>query len=438
MDIGEDLKEQLVTWRRDFHRHPETGWTEFRTTSVIVTTLRELGWTAIVGPRVHDADARMGVPDPDTLAAARRRAVSEGADPELVEQMGDGFTGAVGILDSGRPGPVIGFRFDIDSNDLFESEAGEDHTPTRLGFASIHPGAMHGCGHDGHTAMGLGLARVLAEHRNEWSGTVKILFQPAEEGVRGAHSMVAAGWLDDVDLFIATHLIAGDGLGNICVGADSFLASTKFDVSFEGTGAHAGVEPEKGRNALLAACAAATNLMAIARHSQGASRMNVGTLSAGEGRNVVPRMAHLEAECRGATSGVNDYMFARARQVVAGAAQMYDVTSSLVPTGRADTIVPSPELLPFLHEEFAAVAGVHRVTDTSPEGAGAGSEDASVMITRVQERGGLATYVTIGMDTRGGHHTKDFDVDEAALAIGVEAEARVVLHAGAFLSSIGR
>jgi aminobenzoyl-glutamate utilization protein A len=434
MEISEGLKNQMVAWRRDFHRYAEPGWTEFRTTSKIVQTLSGSGWDVVYGPAVHDAPTRLGVPDAATLAAARMRAVQQGADPEMVESMGDGFTGAVATLDSGRPGPVVGFRFDIDSNDLHESRD-PGHRPTAEGFASVNEGAMHGCGHDGHAAMGLGLAMVLSRHRNDLTGTVKIIFQPAEEGVRGAHSIVAAGWLDDVDLFVATHLMAGQGTGGICVGMDRFLASTKFDVAFTGVGAHAGADPEKGRNALLAACAAATNMSAIARHSGGASRMNIGTLTAGEGRNVVPRMARMQAECRGASSEVNDYMFSRAEQVVAGAGQMFGVESQVVRTGKADTSRPSPELLPFVHGKFAEVPGVTEVTDS---GGNAGSEDATAMMNRVKEHGGLATYVGIGMDTPWGHHTKDFDIDESVLPFGVAAESEVALGAAGFLRDLGR
>jgi len=432
--ISNDLERQLIEWRRDFHKYAEPGWTEFRTTAKIVEVLQGLGWEAVYGPDVHDAETRMGVPDSETLVAARERAVQHGANRELVEAMGDGFTGAVAILKTGRPGPVLGFRFDIDSNDLNESTSPE-HRPTAEGFASVNQGAMHGCGHDGHAAMGLGLATVLAEHIDELTGTIKIFFQPAEEGVRGAHSMVAAGWMDDVDIFVATHLHSRLGLGDICVGLDRYLASTKFDVTFTGVGAHAGGDPQSGKNAMLAACAATTNMFAIARHSSGASRMNVGTLTSGEGRNVVPRSAFLQAECRGENSEINDYMFDRAKQVVSGAAEMFDVQYDIRLTGRAETAPPSPELLPFVHEEFAALHGVNQVTDS---GGTTGSEDATAMMNRVKERGGLATYVSLGMDTQGGHHTESFDVSEEALRMGVEAEAQIVFDAPAFLESIGR
>lgn len=432
MDLDRELVDQMIAWRRDFHRHAEPGWTEFRTTSIIARTLEKWGWDVVVGPDVHRGATRMGVPPADVLAEARTRALAQGADPELVERMGEGWTGVVATLDSGRPGPVVGFRFDIDANDLHES-SDPRHRPTAQGFSSLNEGAMHGCGHDGHAAMGLGLARVLADRRSELTGSVRIIFQPAEEGVRGAHSIVEAGWLDDVDVFIATHLMAAQGFGHVCVGMDSFLASTKFDVTFTGVGAHAGANPEKGHNALLAACAATTNMAAIAPHSAGTQRVNVGTLNAGEGRNVVPRLARMQVECRGADSRINDYVFARARQVVQGAAQMFEVSHEIVVTGRAETAPPSPELLPFVHACFAAVPGVTRVTDT---GGDPGSEDATAMMNRVKERGGLATYVAIGMDAPWGHHTEDFDIDEDCLAIGVAAESQIALDAAAFLKGL--
>lgn len=431
--IARELHDKLVGWRRDFHRHPEPAWTEFRTTARIIAELQGFGWETVYGPELHEADARLGVPSPEVLATERERARAQGADPELVAAMGDGFTGVLGILDTGRPGPVVCFRFDIDSNDLNELHD-DSHRPHVEGFASVNAGAMHGCGHDGHAAMGLGLAALLAEREDELSGTVKIIFQPAEEGVRGAHSIVSAGWFDDVDLFVATHLMAGGERGVVIAGSDGYLASTKFDVEFAGVGAHAGGDPEKGRNALLAAASAALNLHAIPRHSAGASRINVGILDAGEGRNVVPRSALLKAETRGQTSEINDFLYQRALAVVAGAAAMYEVDHSVRIVGRADRESPSPELIPFVRACFSGIDGVTEIRD---DGGPSGSEDATAMMKRVKQHGGLATYVQIGMDTPWGHHTERFDVDEEMLDLGVAAEAQMALRASEFLASRG-
>ncbi|WP_291799037.1 amidohydrolase [Brevibacterium sp.] len=434
MTLPAELTQQLTTWRRDFHAHAEPGWTEFRTTSAIIEVLRELGWETVYGPELHEDSARLGVPAAEVLARERERAVAQGADPELVEAMGEGFTGVLGVLETGRQGPVVCFRFDIDSNDLVELRD-DSHRPYAEGFASVNDAAMHGCGHDGHAAIGLGLATVLAERKDELSGTVKIIFQPAEEGVRGAHSIVAAGWFDDVDMFVATHLKSNDGKGNIVTGSDGYLASTKFDVVYTGIGAHAGGDPEKGRNALLAAATATLNLHAIPRHSGGASRINVGVLSAGEGRNVVPRRAVLRVETRGQSSEINEYMFERAKDVVAGAARMHGIEHEVTVVGRADQEAPSSQLLPYIRACFEGTPGVAEIRDS---GGPAGSEDATAMMKRVKECGGLATYVQIGMDTSWGHHTERFDIDEDMLAVGVESELKIVLGAAEFLDSLGR
>lgn len=439
MTVTPQLHDQLVAWRRDFHKFAEPGWTEFRTTSAIIAVLRDLGWDTVYGPELHEAEARLGVPSVEVLDSERERAVAQGADPELVEAMGDGFTGVLGVLETGRPGPVVCFRFDIDCNDLVEL-ADDSHRPFAEGFASCNDGAMHGCGHDGHAAIGLGLATKLTEAKealsgtqDQLTGTVKIIFQPAEEGVRGAHSIVAAGWFDDVDLFVATHLKSDDEKGNIVTGSDGYLASTKLDVTFTGVGSHAGGDPENGKNALLAAASATLNLHAIPRHSAGASRINVGTFQAGEGRNVVPRTATLRVETRGESSEINSFMFDRAQDVIAGAARMYDVDYEVTVVGKADQESPSPELLPYIRTCFEGVDGVAEIRDTGGLG---GSEDATAMMKRVKERGGLATYVQIGMDTSWGHHTERFDVDEDMLAVGVEAEVKVALGAGEFLAGL--
>lgn len=434
MTLTSELTTQLTAWRRDFHRFAETGWTEFRTTSAIITVLRDLGWDTVYGPELHDPDARLGVPSAEVLAVERERAVAQGADPELVAAMGDGFTGVLGVLETGRPGPVVCFRFDIDSNDLIE-RADDSHRPFAEGFASVNDGAMHGCGHDGHAAIGLGLATSLTRAQDELTGSVKIIFQPAEEGVRGAHSIVAAGWFDDVDLFVATHLKSDDEKGNVLTGSDGYLASTKLDATFSGVGAHAGGDPERGKNALLAAASATLNLHAIPRHSAGASRINVGTFHAGEGRNVVPRAASLRLETRGETSSINSYVEDRARDVIAGAARMYDIDASVTVVGKADQESPSPKLLPYIRTCFEGVDGVAEIHDSGGLG---GSEDATAMMKRVKERGGLATYVQIGMDTSWGHHTERFDVDEDMLAVGVEAETAIALGAGEYLAGLER
>ncbi|MFN2284862.1 MAG: amidohydrolase, partial [Anaerolineae bacterium] len=283
--LAEALASKLVIYRRDFHRYAESGWMEFRTASLVARRLAELGFDVCVGREVMCDEARMGLPEPKTLNAAWERAVAQGGDPAYLEALREGFTGVVGVLRNGD-GPTVGLRFDMDALDIQESAA-ETHRPAREGFASVNDGVAHACGHDGHTALGLGVAELLMVLRDAFRGTVKLIFQPAEEGVRGAKSMVEAGVVDDVNYLLGLHLYSRWNLGEIECSRSNFLATSKFDALIKGEPAHAGGDPQAGKNALLAAATAVLNLYAIPHHRLGATRINVGKLIAGEGRNVI-------------------------------------------------------------------------------------------------------------------------------------------------------
>ncbi len=419
------LAPQLSAIRRDFHRHAESGWTEMRTASIIAHTLRDLGYEVLTGRAVCDADARMGVPDDAVLTAAYERAKAEGADPEFLEETKDGFTGVIGIIRGERPGPVIGMRFDIDALGVAECIA-ETHTPAAADFVSRHDGVMHACGHDGHAAIGLGTAEILMRHRAELRGTVKLIFQPAEEGVRGAKSIVAAGHLDDVDILLGSHITGlpkGENY-DITAGAGGSLATTKLDAHFTGRAAHAGGAPQNGDNAMLAMASAILNLHAIPRHGGGATRINVGRADAGTGRNVIPDRAKLELEIRGATTKLNKYMEDYARRIITAAADMHGCAVEMRIMGAADSLESSPELM----EEVQKLAPLCGLTPADHlRGHSGGSEDFAYMMNRVQERGGQATFMRLMTPVAGPAHSPTFDFDERVLVNGVRAFAGFVL-----------
>lgn len=416
---------QMQTWRRDLHQYAESGWLEFRTATLVAEELHRLGYQLQLGREVIDADARMGLPSAEVLAQQEARALQQGALPQWLPHFSGGFCGVVGTLDTGRPGPVMGFRVDMDALDQTESAAA-DHLPTREGFASCNPGMMHACGHDGHTTIGLALAGVLMAMKHQLCGRIKLIFQPAEEGVRGAKAMVAAGVLDDVDLFTAIHLGTGVPPGEIVCGSDSFLATTKLDVRFTGVGAHAGGKPEEGRNALLAAAQATLALHTLPQHSGGVARVNVGVLQAGSGRNVVPDVALMKVETRGASNQVNDDIYQQALRVIAGAAAMYGVEHEVTLMGGARSCTPSPAWVSFIHQQAEALGLFSSVIDSKQQAAG--SEDATYMMERVQQRGGQASYVIFGCELAAGHHNARFDFDEAVMATAVQMLATLALN----------
>ncbi|HED3853339.1 M20 family metallo-hydrolase [Enterobacter soli] len=419
------LTPQLTTWRRDFHHFAESGWVEFRTAAKVAEILDHLGYELAMGRDVVDAESRMGLPDAQTLAKEFARAREQGAPEKWLAAFEGGFTGIVATLRTGRPGPTIAFRVDMDALDLSEA-LDESHRPFRDGFASCNPGMMHACGHDGHTTIGLGLAQVLKQNEAQLNGTIRLIFQPAEEGTRGARAMVAAGALDGVDYFTAVHIGTGVPAGTVICGSDNFMATTKFDVRFTGVAAHAGGKPEEGRNALLAAAQAALALHSIAPHSEGASRVNVGVMQAGSGRNVVPASALLKVETRGESEAINQYVFERAQSVIAGAAALYGVSAETHLMGSATSSTPSPAWVNYLREQAEHVTGVLHAIDKVK--APAGSEDATLMMARVQQNGGLASYMVFGTDLSAGHHNEKFDFDEQIMNVAVETLARTALN----------
>ncbi len=325
-DMAEEQRDELIQLRRDFHRYPETSWLEMRTSAKIAEYLTELGMEVLTGKDVCREEARIGVPDSDILERHFSQVKEQGAPARfLTEELEQGYTGVVGILRCGE-GPTVALRFDIDALPMEEAEDLE-HRPFREGFSSQNPGMMHACGHDCHAAIGLGTARILSELRDQLHGTVKFLFQPGEEGTKGAYAMVENGHLDGVDYFAGTARILSelrdqlhgtvkflfqpgeegtkgayamvenghlDGVdyfagthvapddkeddGDITPGTYGSLATCKYNVFFHGQAAHAGGFPEEGKNAVLAAAHAAVGLSGIARHSQGISRVNVGEL----------------------------------------------------------------------------------------------------------------------------------------------------------------
>lgn len=424
-DEVEALFPQLVSWRRELHRYPESGWTEYRTSAFIASKLREWGWKVYLGREAVEPSARYGVPESEYLHECEQRAIAEGVNPEEMELMQGGFTGVVAEWVTGRPGPVTALRFDIDSNEIEEAED-IDHFPAREGFRSCHSGLMHACGHDGHTAIGLGLARLLSQNEDNLAvaGIIRLLFQPSEEGSRGALAMVEKGWLEDVDCFLGGHIGFGaEHLGEIVLNATHFYATTKWDALLRGQAAHAGREPEKGKNALLAAATAVLNLHAITQHSDGVSRLNVGRLSAGSGRNIIPAEAWLQLETRGETEEVNSYLSQEAERILRAAAQMYDLDLEIKKMGEAVSAVGSMVWDGLRRQALAHGNRIELIRDSLALGA---SEDVTLMINKVQEHDGLASYFLFGTPVKYGHHHQGFDFDEKVLAIALEGLARVV------------
>lgn len=416
MRAAEAMEQELRDLRRDLHKYAEPGWLEMRTSALIAEKLSGWGLQVLWGGEATRSESRMGLPDEGELEAHYQWALAQGANPAYLEKTRGGHTGVIGILDCGA-GPTVAFRYDIDALYIHESES-ETHKPRREGFASITPGVMHACGHDGHTAIGLGTAKLASELMDQLHGKIIFLFQPAEEGVRGAKSVVEKGCLDHVDYLIGTHIVPSAAC-QIWPGMRGGLATTKIDAYFTGEAAHAGIAPHMGKNALLAAASAALSLHAIPRHGEGQSRINVGTLTAGTGRNVICETAKLEIEVRGETAGVNRYMEQSAYRILEGAAAMYGCSCETRLMGSAMPIEISDDFTTMIWETIVSCLGIPVDTPKNTPG----SEDFAYMTDRVLSRGGKACFVGIAVPCASNPHTDSYDFDEKGLVMGVQMYA---------------
>ena len=420
--MNKALLDEMIATRRRIHRCPEEGWTEFETNWLVVERLRAIGgFDILLGTKVINPAAVMGRNEA-LVKEAVERALAHGVPQSFIDET-EGYTGCVAVLDTGRPGPTTAFRCDMDC--VIVSETTDPaHIPNAEGFASERPGLMHACGHDAHTAVGLALARWLAEHRDELCGRFKLIFQPAEEGVRGGGAVAASGVVDDVDQLIGSHVGTFARLGEVGLCHTGFLASTKLDIRFEGTPSHAGADPHKGRSALMAACATAMMMQGIPRHGEGTTRVSVGRLVAGEGRNVTPVHAYMQAEVRGSSGEINQYMVDAVENIVKGNAVAYGVKGWIEKAGEATTLEDCPELLDVIRDVASNVEGVKRVFDESRP---SGSEDCTMLIRRVREHGGRGTYFLFGCN-QNGHHRADFDIqDTESLPVALKVLTGVAL-----------
>ncbi len=416
------LQPEMVAMRREFHRSPEIGWLEFGTASRICQELDKLGFSVRTGHDVIADNGRLGVPDDDALVAAYEKARTAGAPLHWLELMRGGFTGILADLDTGRPGPCIAFRFDLDGLPITEaSDSG--HRPANEGWASNAAGAMHACGHDGHMSMALTLARLAVKLAPQLRGHLRLIFQPAEEGVRGAGAMNAA--CEGADKLFCLHLGLGIPTGEIVGGAVNFLATREIHAHFVGHASHAAIEPEVGRSALLAAAQATLALHSLPQNGKHVVRVNVGMLRGGVATNIVPPDADLYYRIRADHHAAIEDLDARARQAVLGSAQTYGCTAELEVTGQASSENSHSELATVVAELGRTIEGITAVKQHHPFG---GSEDATLLMAEIHRRGGQATYTMLGSDVTAGHHNERFNFDERSLRIGVELMARTLVH----------
>lgn len=379
LQAATEIQPQLVAWRRDLHRHPELRFQEFRTAGIVADTLRGLG---------------------------------------LEVQTGVGQTGVVGLLRGGAgQGPTVLLRFDMDALPIQEEN--------EVDYASQNPGVMHACGHDTHVAMGLGTAQLLAEYRGLLQGTVKFVFQPAEEGAGGALAMIADGVLENPrpDYAFGLHIDASRPLGTTAIGSGPILAAADlFEIVLRGRGGH-GALPELAQDVLMAGAQIAIALQTIISRDVGlkeAAVLSVCSFNAGNAFNIIPDRAELSGTLRSYSETTQQRMHRRMREIVQGIAAAFGITAEI----NIRNIVPAAYNDPDAAEVACRLANQFFDTiDTNYREAP--SDD---MAEFLQAAPGCQIMVGAALPSGHMHHTSRFDVDERAMPQGVALLCALALH----------
>ncbi len=410
----------MVAVRRDLHRHPEPAFTEVRTACIVLEHLRRLSCAVRTGRDAMRIEGVTDYPPYAARAAAAAEAVARGASRADAEHFAAHGTAIVAQFQGNRPGPAWGLRFDMDALPLTES-TDPAHAPTEHGFRSAREGFMHACGHDGHVAIGLAFAQQL--DAGDFPGSVRLFFQPAEEGSRGAKTMLAADVADGVDTMVTLHLGLDVPLGMVVPGVVGSFATTKLRATFHGAASHASTAPQRGRNAIVAAASAVLNIMAIPRWSSADTRGNVGTFHAGDTVNIVPALAEITAEARSTDTAVCAEITERISTIAAGAGAMHGVDVSVTETGQAPALRSDRRLINAVSTAVVACLGNDALLPPTVMG---GSDDASLFIETVRAQRGAGVYFIVGADNPNPHHSSAFDIDERSLQIALDVISRLI------------
>jgi len=356
--------------RRDFHQHPELGFQEVRTAGVIARELNNLG---------------------------------------LEFTTGIGKTGVVAKLESTRPGPEILLRFDMDALPITEATGAE--------YASQNAGVMHACGHDGHVAVGLTVAHLLKSHYNEWAGSVKLVFQPAEEGLGGAEAMIADGVLADrrPDFTLALHLWNEKPVGWLGIVPGPVMAASEiFAIHIAGKGGH-GAAPHTTTDPILAAAQVVNALQGIVARNIAplqSAVISVTMIHAGDAFNIIPQTVEMQGTIRTFDPEVRSRVLDRFSQVVNHVTQAFDCKAEIELKQITPAVVNDPEITRRVRQ---VAENLQLGSDMPLNYSTMGSEDMAIMM---QDIPGCYFFVGSSNPEKGliySHHHPKFDIDEASL-----------------------
>ncbi len=378
---AEALREELVERRRDLHRHPELAFEEVRTAGIVAEELNKLG---------------------------------------LEVQTGVGKTGVIGILEGDTDGPTVLVRADMDALPILE----ENDTD----YVSLTPGKMHACGHDGHTAIALGVAKLYAQQREQIFGRIKFVFQPAEEIVAGAKAMIEEGALENPrpDVSLGLHLWNSMPLGTLGVADGPVMAgSSVFSMTLIGQGGHAAA-PHTTIDPVVCAAHIITALQTItSRNIDPQARAVVSTtmLKASDADNIIPERVEVSGTFRTYTTEMRDFVEKRIGELAQSIALGFGCKAEL--SFRHGTIptINHPEVAAKIRARFAKMVDSERMLTNERT---MGSEDVAYFMRDIP---GMYFFVGSASESRGlnyGHHHPKFDFDEDVLPLAVSLLAAAV------------
>lgn len=385
MTIYEEVQQQrerLVALRRDIHAHPELGWHETRTHALICRELDEL---------------------------------------EIPYETVCG-TGVIAVIHGGAESPVIAFRADMDALPITEK-----NTCT---YASQTPGVMHACGHDCHTAWLLVTARILKAHASELRCTVKLIFQPAEEIIEGAHAMYELPQLADVSHIFGAHAWIELPVGQFSVEpGPRFASADNIYLTIRGRSAH-GAQPQDSVDAIVAASGVIQAIQTVVsrnNHPLQPFVVTIGTINGGTSSNIIANEVKLSGTVRSFSPAVRDKMANRLEEISKAAAAVYGAECEFEYRRCTPAVINCPEETDMLRQAVSQIFGqeaLHGLEKTT------GGEDFAWFLERIP-----GSYVRIGASAAAEgknwpHHHERFDVDEEALVNGAAVLCQTALMFG--------
>ncbi len=382
---AQTLRNQLVAWRRDFHRHPELGFQEFRTSGIVAKYLSSLG---------------------------------------IEVQTGIGKTGVVGLLEGSQPGPIVMLRFDMDALPIQEMN--------QTDYVSQTPGVMHACGHDAHTAIGMGIAQLLAQRREELSGTLKFVFQPGEEGCGGALGMIADKVLENPrpDVALGLHVWNDQPLGLLAAGSGGVMASADiFTIKVQGKGGH-GAQPQLCVDAVLIAAQIVVALQSIVARNVNPRQtavVTVGSIHAGTAFNIIADTAEMTGTIRTFDAATREDIVRRMTEVVENTARALGGSATIEVKLISPATVNDAQIAQLVRETALEVLDEEQVTADQFTMT---AEDMSEFLSRVP---GCFFFIGSANAEKGlnaPHHNPRFDIDEDVMPLGVAVLAEAALKYG--------